>query len=236
MTLPLSAGPPPAAAPKQRTVSLLLVDAHCLFRQALRVLLASQDGFTVVGEAGRAGEALELIETLRPQMVLTDLHLPDDHEGHFIASVRARFPSVAVLVLTALRARGVAVAARKAGALGYVLKDQGRADLVNALHEVAAGRWHCADTPVVPLRRAHADESGIAGGRSDYLTERQRQVLRSVALGYSTREIAQMLGVSVKAVHKQRERLSIALQLSGTAALTRFAIREGLVQASPVNS
>ena len=73
---------------------------------------------------------------------------------------------------------------------------------------------------------------GSSSTQATYLTERQRQVLRSVALGYSTREIAQMLGVSMKAVHKQRERLRIALQLSSTAALTRFAVREGLVQES----
>jgi two-component system NarL family response regulator len=135
-------------------------------------------------------------------------------------------------VLTALRARGAAAAARKAGALGYVLKDQGRAELSSALREVAAGRWYCSDVPAAmsgALRRAGSSSSTQA----TYLTERQRQVLRSVALGHSAREIAGMLGVSVKAVHKQRERLRFALQLNSTAALTRFAVREGLVQESP---
>jgi two-component system, NarL family, response regulator NreC len=236
MTLTPSAATPALAAPEQRTVRLLLVDGHCLFRQALRALLAAEENFTVVGEAGRAAEALELIAALNPDLVITDVHLPDDPDGRFIESVKSAFADVAILVLTAMRARGAAAVARKAGALGYVFKDQGRAELGYALREVTAGRWYCSDAPAALPRNARGDPASASGAKVAYLTERQRQVLRSVALGYSTREIAQMLGVSVKAVHKQRERLRIALQLNGTAALTRFAIREGLIQTSPASS
>jgi len=221
------------AAEEQRAFRVVLVDGHCIFRQALRILLGAEKDFAVVGEAGRAGEALELIGSLQADMVLTDLHLPDGSGLQFIEQLRARFPKLVILVLTAQRARGAAAAARRAGALGYVLKDQGRAELSSALREVAAGRWYCCD---VPAASAGARvEEGSSSTQATYLTERQRQVLRSVALGHSTREIAQMLGVSMKAVHKQRERLRIALQLSSTAALTRFAVREGLVQESPAS-
>jgi two-component system NarL family response regulator len=232
MTLTAFPGSGTPAADEQRAFRVVLVDGHCIFRQALRILLAADKDFAVVGEAGRAGDALELIGSLQADLVLTDLHLPDGSGVQFIEQVRTRFPKVAILVLTALRARGAAAAARKAGALGYVLKDQGRAELSSALREVAAGRWYCSDVPAAmsgALRRAGSSSSTQA----TYLTERQRQVLRSVALGHSAREIAGMLGVSVKAVHKQRERLRFALQLNSTAALTRFAVREGLVQESP---
>jgi DNA-binding NarL/FixJ family response regulator len=83
---------------------------------------------------------------------------------------------------------------------------------------------------------ARVEEGSGSSTQATYLTERQRQVLRSIALGYRTRDIAQMLGVSMKAVHKQRERLRIALQLNSTAALTRFAVREGLVEESPASA
>ena len=232
MTLTASPDSGTPAADERRAFRVVLVDGHCIFRQALRILLAADKDFAVVGEAGRAGEALELIGSLQADLVLTDLQLPDGSGVQFIEQVRTRFPKVAILVLTALRARGAAAAARKAGALGYVLKDQGRAELSSALREVAAGRWYCSDVPAATsgaLRRAGSSSSTQA----TYLTERQRQVLRSVALGHSAREIAGMLGVSVKAVHKQRERLRFALQLNSTAALTRFAVREGLVQESP---
>jgi two-component system NarL family response regulator len=229
--LPSSGAP---AADEQRAFRVVLVDGHCIFRQALRILLAADKDFAVVGEAGRAAEALELIASLQADMVLTDLHLPDGSGVQFIEQARRRFPKVAILVLTALRARGAAAAARKAGALGYVLKDQGRAELSSALREVAAGRWYCSDVPAA-MTGPRVGEGSSSSTQATYLSERQRQVLRSVALGHSTREIAGMLGVSVKAVHKHRERLRIALQLNSTAALTRFAVREGLVQESPAS-
>lgn len=234
MTLTVSPGAPAPVLVDQHTFRIVLVDAHCIFRQALRSLLASQGGFEVVGEAGRAGEALELIGTLQPDLLLTDLHLPDESGTRFIEQVHARFPKLAILVLTALRARGAAAAARKAGALGYLLKDQGRDELSAALREVVAGRWYSAEIPA-GTRRARGTEASSSSARAAYLTDRQRQVLRSVALGHSTREIASALGVSVRAVHKQRERLRISLQLNSTAALTRFASREGLLEESPAS-
>lgn len=233
MTLTASPSTGAPAADEQPAFRVVLVDGHCIFRQALRILLAAEKDFAVVGETGRAAEALELIGSLQADMVLTDLHLSGGSSVQFIELVRARFPEVAILVLTAQRARGAAAAARKAGALGYLLKDHGRAELSSALREVAAGRWYCSDVPAA--RTGAPVEEGSSSTQATYLTERQRQVLRSVALGHSTREIAQMLGVSMKAVHKQRERLRIALQLNSTAALTRFAVREGLIQESPAS-
>lgn len=234
MTLIASPSTGTPAADEHRAFRVVLLDGHCIFRQALRILLAAEKDFAVVGEAGRAAEALELIGSVQADMVLTDLHLPDGSGVQFIGQVRRCFPKVAILVLTAQRARGAAAAARKAGAQGYLLKDRGRAELSSALRAVAAGRWYCSDVPAARTG-ARAEEGRGSSTQATYLTERQRQVLRSIALGHGTREIAQMLGVSMKAVHKQRERLRIALQLNSTAALTRFAVREGLVEESPAS-
>ncbi len=230
MTLTASPCTAPSSSDERRTCRLVLVDGHRIFRQALRVLFSADSEFEVVGEAGQAGEALELIGTLQPEVVVCDLHLSSGSGVELIEQIHRRFPNVAILVLTAVRARDVAAAVRRAGALGYLLKDQGRGELLTALREVAAGRWYRTQSPAAPRARAGLVESSSPSMRAAYLTERQRQVLRSVALGYRTREIAQMLGVSVRAVHKQRERLRIALQLNSTAALTRFALREGFAQ------
>src|SRR5256885_2174585 len=132
MTLTASPSTGTPAAEEQRAFRVVLVDGHCIFRQALRVLLGAEKDFAVVGEAGRAGEALELIGSLQADLVLTDLHLPDGSGLGFIEQLRTRFPTVAILVLTAQRARGAAAPARRAGAPGYVLKDQGRAGLSGA--------------------------------------------------------------------------------------------------------
>ena len=225
-----------ASGPEERRAHrILLVDPQRLFRQALRGLLEAEPGFSVVGEAGSPAEALELVGVLKPDVVVTELHLGDDSYTRescgsgLIRTLHSRFPATAILVLTSARAHDVAAAVRKAGALGYLLKEHGREELLRALREVTAGRWYRAIVPEMSARTA-ARERRHLGNRAAYLTERQRQVLRSVALGYRTREIAQMLGLSVRAVHRQRERLRLALHLNSTAELTRFAEREGFTE------
>jgi DNA-binding NarL/FixJ family response regulator len=231
MTLIASPRTTTSGSQKRRACRIVVVDSQRILRQALGILLAAEHEFAVVGDAGPGSEALELIGTLQPDVVVTDLHVTEGSGVQLIEQIHARFPKVAILVLTALRAHNVVAAVRKAGALGYVLKDRGRGELLKALREVAAGRWYRSIAPAAAASRAWMDEGGCLSTRAAYLTERQRQVLRWVALGYRAREIAQMLGVSVRAVHKQRERLRDALQLHSTAALTRFAEREGLAQA-----
>jgi DNA-binding NarL/FixJ family response regulator len=203
----------------RRRLRIVLVDEHEIFREAVRTLIGASEEFDVVGEAGRATDALHLIGSLRPDVVLTDFRVPEMSGMQFTAEIRSRFPDATILVLTALHAHEYVAAAKKAGASGYVLKNCDRGELFAALREVAAGRHYaCKSLAEAPSR---------AG--SDNLTERQRQVLRFVALGYANREIAQMLGVSLKAVQKHRERLRENLQLQSTAALTRFAVTEGLI-------
>jgi DNA-binding NarL/FixJ family response regulator len=231
MTLAVSPAANPVVTDTPRVFRLLLVDTHRIFRHALRVLLAPEPGFAVVGESGGADEALELVAALHPDVVITDLHLGDGPGVELIARIRARFPGVAVLVLTAARARDAAASAKRAGALGYLLKDRGRSELLAALRAVTAGRCYRSSTAATRAE-LRADPRALTN-RAAYLTERQRQVLRSVARGHPTREIAQMLGVSVRAVHKQRERLRSVLQLNSTAALTRFALREGFAEETP---
>jgi DNA-binding NarL/FixJ family response regulator len=213
------------ATPRTQACRLVLVDGQRIFRQALQVLLATEDGFTVVGEAGQRSEAFELIASLQPDVVITDLHLSDGSAVQLIEKIRAHAPKVAILVLTAVRARDAAAAARKAGARGYLLKECGRSELRSALRAIVAGRSYRSWSPTITAHR----RSGL-GNRAAYLTERQRLILRSIARGHPTRQIAETLGVSVRAVQKQRERLRDTLQLDGTAALTRFALREGLAE------
>jgi DNA-binding NarL/FixJ family response regulator len=210
---------------------VLLLDRQRIFREAVVLLFANQTEFTVVGDAGQESDALALIAALHPDVVVTELHLGDGSSVKDIEEIHARFPDVGILVLTTLRASDVAARVKKAGALGLLLKDQDHVELCVALREVAAGRRYLGGSRAV-ARTQQRKRAGVSQKSTGValLTERQRQVLRSVALGYRTREIAQMLGVSVKAVYRQRERLRHALQLPNTATLTRFAAREGLIE------
>lgn len=230
MTLTVASMPDGTGSAETRGVCrVVLIDRHRIFRQALGALIGTEEGFAVVGDAGDWLEALSLIERLRPDLVVTELHLSEESGAQHLAEIHRRFPQMNILVLTASRAHGVAAQVKRAGALGYLLKDQGRSELRVALREVVAGRVYRSSVPAVRSARTPPPE-GTLSSRALYLTERQRQVLHSLARGYRTQQIAQMLGVSVRAVHKQRERLRHALQLNNTAALTRFALREGLAE------
>src|SRR3984893_10578169 len=119
----------------------VVVDSQRILRQALRTLLAAEHEFAVVGDAGQGSEALELIGALQPDVVVTDLHLTEGSGVQLIEQIHVRFPKVAILVLTAVRAHDVVAAVKKAGALGYVLKDRGRGELLSAFrHDVACPR------------------------------------------------------------------------------------------------
>src|SRR5207237_973792 len=126
------AGSPETATPAvqaRRAYRIVLIDGHRIFRQAVQSLFAAEGEFTVVGEAGHAAEAMELIGSLQPDVAVTDLHLADGSAVPLIEQIHARFPKVAILVLTSARAHDVAAAVRKAGALGYLLKEHGPAEL-----------------------------------------------------------------------------------------------------------
>lgn len=216
------------AAQTTRTCRVLLIDGHRILREAVRSIIDASEGFEVVGEAAGATQALQLIESLQPDLVVTDLPLPDRSGVKFIAEFLLRRPQAAVLVLSAIREER-ASGATKAGARGYLRKECGRAELLAALREVAAGRRYVCESFSAPRRRSAREEPEIGGNPTTILSERQLEVLRSVALGYRNKDIAQRLSVSVKAVQKHRARLSNLLNLHGTAALTLYAVRTGLV-------
>jgi two-component system NarL family response regulator len=218
-----------------RASRIVLVDGQQIFRHAVRMLFAGDAAFDVIGECGTARAALELADVLHPDVVITELQLSDSEGVDLIEQLRVRQPNVAILVLTTLRARERVAAARRAGALGYLLKECGRAELLSAVRAVSAGRRYrsSALSRRAPRSRVHPGGPHL-GAQAAVLTERQRAVLRSLALGYRTREIAQMLGVSVRAIYRQRETLRNTLQLNSTAALTRFAVYEGIAEDCPV--
>lgn len=224
-----TAGEPAAESNSaSRTWRVLLVDEHRLLREVVRLIVDASEAFEVVGEAVNAAQALQRIESLQPDVVITDLALPDSNGVKFIKAFLALRPQAAVLVLTAIQDEERASVAMKAGARGYVVKKAGRVELLTALREVSAGRRYLCKSFGTSPRRARAES---ASGQDSLinLTERQLELLRSVARGYRNKDIALRLGVSVKAVQHQRERLSNLLNLRGTAALTLYAARTGLL-------
>jgi two-component system, NarL family, response regulator NreC len=222
---PGSAQPSPADCPGRR---VFLIDSQSIFREALRLIVDMEPAFEVVGDAGTATEAATLIDSLKPDVILTECALPDRTGMQFISDLHARWPHVGILVLTALGPIACKAAASRSGVLGCLPKSCGSAELLRAISQVASGRKYMG--PSLQTRRGRAADPDLpSSSNSVSLTARQRQILRHVALGHKNIEIGAMLGISTKSVSKHRTGLRNALRIRTTAGLIRYAVREGFV-------
>ncbi|TLY51353.1 MAG: response regulator transcription factor [Gammaproteobacteria bacterium] len=208
-------------------MTLLLADDHAMFRESLRVLL-EREGFAIAVEATNGLEAVRLAREHHPTIAVLDIGMPFLNGIDAARQMHKRVPDCAVIVLTMFEDDMHVLAALRAGVRGYVLKAQAASDLVAAIREVERGAVYLSpgiSHTLVEHWLKHTD----AGG--DPLTERERQVLQLVAEGKSLREIAGILSISAKTADSHRTRMMNKLDLHNTAALVRYAVRSGLVQA-----
>ena len=202
-------------------IRLVLVDDHTLFREGTRQLLERDGQVVVVGEAGDGREALELIGTLEPDVVLLDIEMPDVDGIEVTRQIRERHPGVGVLVLTMHDEEPLVVAILEAGADGYLLKDVDARELLHAVQRVHAGDsvLHPAVARQV-LSRVRLGAEAPAPGRE--LTSDEREVLLLAARGMTNREIAEQLQVSPRTV---QQRLTHVFARLGVGSRTEAAIR-----------
>ena len=228
---------PPAnsrAAIIDTRIRILLVEDHAILREGLCALLELEPDLKVVGDADDVDGALAAVERLQPQLVITDLALNGRSGIALINALSSKKTGARVLVLTAHNTEEYIRAALNAGAHGYVLKDSGRADLLQAIRVVVrGGQFLC---PSVSARvvsgfvQATAPKS--AQSPEQLVTLREKQVLTRIALGNSNKVIARDLGLSVKTVEKHRSNLMRKLTLHNAAAITLFALRHGFIETS----
>ena len=207
---------------------VLLVDDHALVRAGLRSLLQTIRGIEVVGEAGDGIEALEQIEALRPRLVLMDIAMREMNGLQALAVVRERHPEVKVLILSMHASEEYVLQAMRSGAAGYLLKDAATAELELALASVLRGETYLSPrvSRQVVERYVHRVTAERPG---EDLTPRQREVLRMLAEGNSTKEIAYQLHLSVKTIETHRAQIMERLDIRELAGLVRYAVRSGLV-------
>jgi DNA-binding NarL/FixJ family response regulator len=214
-------------------IRIVLVEDHAILREGLRALLELESDLEVVGEADEVNGALEAIERLQPHLCITDLALPGRSGIALISELCRLKSSVRMLVLTAHNTEEYIRAALNAGAHGYVLKDSGRADLLQAIHVVVSGGQYLC--PSVSARVVsgfiNGGESRSATSPEQLVTLREKQVLTRIALGHSNKLIARDLGLSVKTVEKHRSNLMRKLTLHNAAGITLFALRHGFIEA-----
>lgn len=211
---------------KKARKRIVLVDDHPIMRHGLAQLINSEPDLQICGEAGSSAEGLRAVEKCQPDLVITDLTLPDKHGLEFIKDLHAMFPGTLVLVLSMHDESLYAERALRAGARGYLMKETAADHVVKAAHRVLAGGIYLSEKMA-----GHLLES-IAGQRKnndasllERLTDRELQVLQLIGQGKPTRHIAEQLHVSARTVDAHRAHMKEKLQLSDGAALVRYAVR-----------
>ena len=211
---------------------LLLADDHTLVRAGLRSLVEGFDGFEVVAEAGEGREAVRLSRLLEPDIALIDISMPGLNGLDATTLIIRDAPKTRVVILSMHSTENYVLEALRIGAVGYVIKDATVEELEQALRAIDRGeRWlspavshHLLDKDLRMIRGQPATTSGL-----ELLTRRQREILQLIVEGYSTRDIAERLSISIKTAESHCAQLMERLDIHDIAGLTRFAICVGLI-------
>ena len=213
-----------AGAPRIRT---LIVDDHAVVRTGLRKVLEAESDIEVVGEAGDSRHAVFETRATKPDVILMDVVMPGKSGIEAIPDVLRDAPAAKVLVLSMQDDPHYVREAFAAGASGYVLKEAADTELVTAVREVAAGRHYVH--PSLGARMVAAEVAERKRAEEDPLSDRERDVLRLLALGHTNQEIAGMLYVSVRTAETHRAHIMQKLRLTTRAELVRYALAQGLL-------
>jgi DNA-binding NarL/FixJ family response regulator len=210
--------------PNQLPIRVVLADDHDLVRSGIKALLSMIDGVEVVAEARDGQELIHLVESLEPDVVMTDISMPRMDGIAAIAHIHARHPKVRLLVLSMYDTVDFVKRAVANGACGYLMKDAPPFELEQAVRSVmATGSYF---SPAIAQRLLQPSEPTI----DDELTQRQIEILKLIAQGRASKEIAFELGLSPKTVDVHRARIMERLRLNDIASLTLYAVRKGLVK------
>ncbi len=209
------------------TIRVLVIDDHAVVRSGIRLLLDAEEDIEVVAEAGTAEEGVRAARLEKPDVVLLDVVMPGKSGIEATPDIRAAAKSAEVLVLSMQDDPSYVREAFAAGASGYVLKEAVDVEVVQAVREVAAGRKYVH--PALGARLAAAEAEDAMKAASDPLSEREREVLRLLALGHTNQEIAKMLYISVRTAETHRAHIMQKLGLQTRAELVRHALASGLL-------
>jgi DNA-binding NarL/FixJ family response regulator len=203
-------------------IRVLLADDHALVRKGFRRLLEDEAGIVVVGEASNGVEAVELARELRPDVIVMDMSMPDLNGTQATIEILKFLPGAAIVILSMYSEANYVRNAVKAGARGYLLKNASEVDLGAAVKNVARGRKVIDPKIESPIELPNEPEP--------VLTPRERQILQLIAEAKSTREIAQLLDLSVNTVAVHRANIMERLGVHKTAELVLYAVRTGIAQ------
>jgi two-component system response regulator NreC len=214
-----------------KKIRLLVADDHKIFRQGIKKLLEEQNDLQVVGEAADGREAVKKAEELKPDLVLMDVAMADLNGLQATRLIKKSLPDAKVLMLTMHKNEEYVLQSFQAGASGYVLKEGAVEELVTAIHSVYGNKSFLSPTISKTVVDAYLRkmETGKMETPFDLLTDREREVLQMIAEGYTNREVAKSLYISVKTVEAHRAHIMQKLDIHEVAKLVKYAIQKGLV-------
>lgn len=208
------------------TIKIVIADDHLIIRQGLRLILETEPDFDLVGEAGDGAEVLQVCAQVHPDVVLMDLRMPGMDGLTAIEKLRIDYKDIAVVILTTFNEDELMLRGLQAGAKGYLLKDTTREALFNAIR--AAARGETLLTPEMMLRLLSQVEKPAHSGNDDItLTDREQQVLKAVALGERSKEVAYKLGITERTVKAHLASIYSKLGVDSRAAAIAIAAQRG---------
>jgi len=212
------------------SIKILIVDDHGILRAGVKLIIDQTDDMKIVGQACGGHEGIELARKLKPDVVLMDISMPGLNGIEATKEIVSENPDIKILALSAYCNRRFVKDMLKAGVSGYALKDTMADELIYAIKSVHAGRRYLSEkvTKLVVDDYAQGGSSDSAEKLLDKLTTRERGLLQLIAENKTTKEAAKLLHVSVKTIEARRLNIIKKLGVSGTAELTKIAIREGL--------
>jgi DNA-binding NarL/FixJ family response regulator len=215
----------------QGRIKILIAEDHTILREGLRLLLSSNPDFEVVSEAQDGLEAIQLVESLKPDLVVMDLSMPRINGLEATQEIKKQSPSTKILVLTVHKDEERILSAIKSGVDGYILKDATRSELMLAIENIFSGRSYLS--PNISERVLDGYLEGKKSVKSstswDTLSQREREVFELIVKHLRNKDIAQYLGISAKTVEKHRTNLMKKLDLHSASSLTAFAMEKGLI-------
>lgn len=221
-----------------KTISILLVDDHALLRQGLRALLQTVPEFAVIGEAENGRQAVQLVDKLKPDIVVMDIAMPQLNGLEATVQICKISPRSKVLIVSSYSDDVYVQKLTEAGAVGYLIKQAAANELIKAIHETYKGNAYFSPAIAKRLLDRYR-ESFLTGGKAPTrqtiprLTSREREVLQLVAEGRSNKQMGSDLCISIKTIEKHRQQVMNKLGIHEVAGLTRYALSQGLTESMP---
>jgi len=211
-------------------IRIVLAEDHIIVRDGIKALISAEPQFEIVGEVEDGLDAIRIVDKLKPDLILMDLTMPRMNGMEAIGEIKSCSPETKVLILTVHKIEEYVRASLQAGADGYLLKSHPTANFLNAIHHVISGEKYLDPGISGRIIEGYLTENttGTDESRWSILTKREREVLKLIAEGYKNSETAQLLCISIHTVETHRDNLMKKLDLHNTAALTAFAIGQGL--------